>query len=309
MTHFDGSVDHVVPRDRVVFSFGPKMKPVLEVEPGAVVTFETQDCFSGQLKNESDLRTDLALDRVNPATGPVAVRGAELHDSLIVEILDIQSGPQGVVTITPGRGQLAGLVESPVTKILPIRDGTVYFNNRIQFPIRPMVGVVGVATDGEDIANAMPGRHGGNLDNRLHTIGTKMYFPVCQPGGMFAVGDMHATMGDGEICGNGVEVAGEVTVRLGLLKGKHGTWPISETGEDWMVHGTATEYAEALREACWEATRLLASEWDLSMEEIFMLLSVRADVGVAQACKPSPFAAVARVVLPKLDAIPGPFNS
>jgi len=31
-------------------------------------------------------------------------------------------------------------------------------------------------------------------------------------------------------------------------------------------------------------------------------------VGVAQACKPSPFATIARVVMPKLDAIPGPFR-
>ena len=47
----------------------------------------------------------------------------------------------------------------------------------------------------------------------------------------------------------------------------------------------------------------------MSMEDAFFLLSVRADVGVAQACKPSPFASVARVVVPMLDAIPAPFNT
>jgi len=31
---------------------------------------------------------------------------------------------------------------------------------------------------------------------------------------------MHASMGDGEICGTGVEIAGEVTVRFDLLKGR-----------------------------------------------------------------------------------------
>ena len=83
-----------------------------------------------------------------------------------------------------------------------------------------MVGVVGVATDGEELANGLAGRHGGNLDNHLHGPGAKIYFPVRQPGGMFAVGDMHAAMGDGEICGTGVEIAGEVTVRFDLVKGK-----------------------------------------------------------------------------------------
>jgi acetamidase/formamidase len=37
---------------------------------------------------------------------------------------------------------------------------------------------------------------------------------------MFAVGDMHASMGDCEICFKGVEIAGEVDIRFDLLKGK-----------------------------------------------------------------------------------------
>jgi amidase len=272
------------------------------------VTFETHDCFSGQIQTESDLVTDIDFTKVNPATGPVSVRGAEPGDSLVVEILDISPGPQGVATIIPGYGQLIDLVESPVTKVLPVRDGIVHFSNEIRFPARPMVGVVGVATGGEEVVNAMPGKHGGNLDDHLHGVGTRIYFPVRQRGGMFAVGDMHASMGDGEICGTGVEIAGEVTVRFDLLKGRQAEWPVSETEETWITHGTAVEYPDAMREACREAARLLAGEWGMSMEDAFVLLSIRGDVGVAQACKPSPFASIARVVLPKLDAIPTPFR-
>jgi amidase len=291
-----------------VFDFGPEMKPVLEVDPGAVVTFETHDCFSGQIQTESDMVTEIDFSKVNPATGPVAVNGAEPGDSLIVEILTIRPGPQGVATIIPGYGQLIDLVESPVAKVLPVRDGVVHFNDEIRFPARPMVGVVGVATGGEEITNAMPGPHGGNLDDHLHGVGTKIYFPVRQLGGMFGVGDMHASMGDGEICGTGVEIAGEVTVRFDLLKGKQGAWPVSETEDAWIAHGTAIEYPDAMREACREAAYLLLGEWGLSLEEALILLSIRADVGVAQACKPSPVATIARVVMPKLENIPGPFR-
>lgn len=302
------TVDHVVPRDQVVFSFGPEMKPVLEVSPGEVVTFETQDCFSGQIRSEGDLVTDIDFSRVNPATGPVAVRGAEPGDSLIVEILDIRTAGQGVATIIPGYGQLIDLVDAPVTKILPVEDGIVRFDDRISFPARPMVGVVGVATGGETLENALPGRHGGNLDDHLHGVGTKIYFPVRQRGAMFAVGDMHASMGDGEICGTGIEIAGEVTVRFDLLEGRQANWPVSETGDAWISHGTAPDYPEAMREACREAAALLRSQWGMSYEDAFIFLSVRADVGVAQACKPSPFASIARVVVPKLEALPGPFR-
>jgi hypothetical protein len=47
----------------------------------------------------------------------------------------------------------------------------------------------------------------------------------------------------------------------------------------------------------------------MGMEAALILLSIRGDVGVAQACKPSPFASIARVVLPKLEAIPAPFRT
>jgi amidase len=252
--------------------------------------------------------TEIDFSKVNPATGPVAVRGAEPGDSLVVEILDIRPSPQGVATIIPGYGQLIDIVESPVAKVLPVEDGIVHFNDEIRFPVRPMVGVVGVAAGGEDIRNAMPGQHGGNLDDHLPGIGTKIFFPVLQPDGMFGLGDMHASMGDGEICGTGVEIAGEVTVRFDLLKGRQGAWPVSETQDAWIAHSTATDYPEAMREACREAAYLLAGEWNLTLEDAFILLSLRADVSVAQACKPSPFATIARVVMPRLDAIPGSFR-
>jgi acetamidase/formamidase len=84
---------------------------------------------------------------------------------------------------------------------------------------------------------------------------------------------------------------------------------VSETQEAWIAHGTAIEYPDAMREACREAARLLAGEWRISLEDAFVLLSIRADVGVAQACKPSPFVSIARVVLPKLEAFPAPFRT
>jgi acetamidase/formamidase len=37
-----------------------------------------------------------------------------------------------------------------------VRDDVVHFNDEIRFPVRSMVGVVGVATEGEEITNAMP---------------------------------------------------------------------------------------------------------------------------------------------------------
>ena len=191
------TTDHVVTRDQVVWSFGPEMEPVLEVEPGSVVRFETNDCFTGQIQTEADLVTDIDFARVNSATGPVAVRGAEPGDSLIVEFLEVKPGPRGFATLIPEFGQLIEQVRAPLTQVFEVDGETIRMNDRIEFALRPMVGVIGVATGGEEISNAFAGPHGGNLDDHLHGPGTKVYFPVRRPGGMFAVGDMHASMGDG----------------------------------------------------------------------------------------------------------------
>jgi amidase len=300
---------HRLSRDQVIWSFGPELEPVLEVEPGDLVTFETNDCFTGQIRSEDDLVTEIDLGRINSATGPVAVRGAEPGDSLVVEILDVRPIEWGVATLIPGFGQLIDQVQAPLTRLFEVRDGIVRMNDRVSFPAMPMVGVVGVATGGETLSNGLAGEHGGNLDDHFHGKGARIYFPVRQPGGMFAVGDMHASMGDGEICFTGVEIAGEVDVRFDLLKGRQARWPVTELGDRWLPHATAPDYADALALVADEAARLLVDQHGFSIEDAFVFLSVACDAGVAQACKPAEgFGTIARFAIPKIDACPAPFR-
>jgi len=42
------AIDHEITRDQHVWAFGPSMEPVLEVDPGAVIRLELNDCFTGQ---------------------------------------------------------------------------------------------------------------------------------------------------------------------------------------------------------------------------------------------------------------------
>jgi amidase len=305
------ATEHRIGRDQVIWAFGPDLEPVLEIDPGEIVVFATNDCFTGQISSEDDLVTEIDLERINSATGPVGVRGAEPGDSIVAEILDIQPVEQGVATLIPGFGQLIDKVQAPLTRVFQVRDGWIEMNERVRFPARPMVGVVGVATDGETLSNGLAGRHGGNLDDHLHGRGARIYFPVRQPGGMFAVGDMHAAMGDGEICFTGVEIAGEVAIRFDLLKGKQATWPVTELAERWVPHATADRFDEALDLVSEEAARLLVDQWGFTIEDAFIFLSVACDAGVAQACKPAPggFGTIARFSIPKLEATPGPFAS
>jgi amidase len=105
---------HRITRDQVIWAFGPELGPVLDIEPGETVTFETNDCFTGQIRSEDDLVTEIDLERINSATGPVAVRGAEPGDSLVAEILDVRPIEWGVATLIPGFGQLIEQVHAAV---------------------------------------------------------------------------------------------------------------------------------------------------------------------------------------------------
>ena len=212
---------HRIGRDDVVWAFSPDMTPVLEIDPARPSRSRPTIAFRAR-SERGDLVTEIDFGRVNSATGPIAVRGAEPGDSLVVELLAGAAEEKGFATLIPGIGQLIDQVAAPLTQVFRVDGDTIHMNDRISFPLRPMVGVIGVATEGETVSNGYAGEHGGNLDNHLHGPGAKVYLPVRQPGGMLAIGDMHASMGDGEVCFTGVEIAGEVTIRVGLLKGKPG---------------------------------------------------------------------------------------
>src|SRR5919112_2865705 len=87
------------------------IEPVVEVDPGDTVIYETRDAFDGQL-NTGSVGADvgqLNLNPVHPLTGPVYVRGAEPGDLLELEIVDIEADPWeqwGYTIHVPGFGFL-----------------------------------------------------------------------------------------------------------------------------------------------------------------------------------------------------------
>jgi amidase len=107
-----------------------------------------------------------------------------------------------------------------------------------------------------------------------------------------------------------VEIAGEVTVRFDVLKGKQATWPVTDLEDRWLAHATAEEFPEALGLCSEEAARLLVDEWGFTLEDAFIFLSVACDAGIAQACIPARhFVTIARFSIPTIEATPAPFSA
>jgi amidase len=300
---------HILTADHTIYVFSSVYEPALRARPGDEVVFELRDVGGGQFRRETDLYDPATYDNEHdhPMTGPVEIEGAEPGDILSVEIREIEPWDWGFILLAPEFGVLRHRVRR-ATKIVPIKDGYCLFDDRIRFPVRPMVGTIGVSPAEQEVRGVLPGTHGGNLDNIYITIGSKVYLPVNVPGAGLAMADLHASMGDGECCISGIETGGSVVTSIQLIKGKRIQGPVVETDKLWMTMGDHHDLERAIKIACEQMLDLLVDEWDLSPEEAFMLMSVRADIGICQCAAPDILPCVVRVTLPKLPGLPGPFN-
>ena len=290
---------HYLNPEQSVYSFSKNHQPVLTINSGEKVVFRTFDCFTNQVKSEADLVTTIDFSRVNPATGPVFIEEAAPGDVLKVEIHDIKVRDWGVICTLPDVGVLKHRAELR-TKIVSIENSqTVHFNEDILLQAVPMIGVIGCAPAGDEIPCGYSGDHGGNMDNHIITKGSTVYLPIHVPGALFALGDIHASMGDGEICGTGVETAAEVETTISVLKGVTLPRPFVETKESWYTVASADDLSEAIRKSSEDMQDMLVKKWDLSPTDAFLLMSVAGDVQICQCC--ATIDVIARFKMPKLQ--------
>ena len=299
--------EHFLSKDSVKFSFSSEHQPALYVNPGDRIRLQTWDCYMGQVTKPEHNASTYDRAFINGATGPIFVNGVQPGDTLSVTLEEINPGPVGAAMLSPGEGQLHDLVKAPYTRIIRVEDGMVHLNENVSWPMAPMVGVIGVAPKEGEIGTLPAGKHGGNLDNNMNKPGSIVHLPVWHEGGLLGIGDMHASMGDGEICGTGVEIGGEVVITVDVIKGHFSQWPVTETEDSWITHGVAeNDLTLALKHACVEAANILVDQWGFTYEDAFIFLSVRGDLGIAQAVHPSSGTVIAKMRVPKIAACPSP---
>jgi amidase len=282
--------------DRRVFSLSAEAEPVARVRAGDVVVLETADCFAGQIVSSGDTPDGVDWGTINPATGPVYVEGAKPGDVLAVTVQRLEVADRGVMAVSDGFGVLADRFSGTSFRTIPLEDGEALLPGGVRVPLRPMIGVIGVAPAGEAVPCGSPGSHGGNMDTRLIGEGATVYFPVAVPGALLAAGDLHAAMGDGEICGTGVEVAGRITLRLEVRRDLALVNPAVETAEVVATIASAVTLDEAADLATRDMADLLCGRTGLSAGDATMLMSVAGELQVSQVVDPLK---TARFALPK----------
>jgi formamidase len=149
--------------------------PVVEVDPGDVVVYETRDAFDGQVNpgSTADDVAKLDMGGVHPLTGPVFVRGAEPGDLLEVKLLAIEADPWdqwGVTVQVPGFGFLRDVFPEP-----HIVHWRLYGNQYAESPDLPGVRIR---------CNPHPGVLGLAPSSTLRELATEREADVARRGGV-----------------------------------------------------------------------------------------------------------------------------
>lgn len=275
-----------LPAQDVIYAFSKSHEPILHVASGETVKIDTFDCFKNQIQSEDQEVSAIDWDQVNPATGPVFIEGAAPGDVLKVTIEELEIGDQGVMVTGPELGVMGHRMEAMESKIIPIQNGKALFNDRLHLPLNPMIGVIGVAPEGEPVSCGTPGAHGGNMDTKLITKGATLYFPVAVEGALFALGDFHAAMGDGEISVSGIEVPGSATVRFEVIKGSRLKHPLLKNEDGLAFLVSAMTLDEAVSTAVEEMIDLLQPQSELTVSEMTMLMSAAGETQISQVVDP-----------------------
>lgn len=269
----------------VIYAMNKDNVPVAKVESGSQIVFETCDCFENQIQLQDTVMHQVDWNRINPATGPVFIKGAMPGDTLAVKIENIKVGHQGVMVTGPDMGLLGDSLKENFIKILPIVNEKVVFSDKISFPIKPMIGVIGTAPKTASISCGTPGIHGGNMDSKIIGIGATVYLPVEVPGALLAMGDLHAVMGDGEVSVCGAEVPGEITVTVEVIKGRPYNLPVVFTKDALYTIASDASLDVATVIATKNMVDILVSKGMIAAEAI-SLLSLSGNVQISQIVDP-----------------------
>lgn len=265
---------------------------------------------------------ELRAPGVHIMTGPIEVRGAKPGDVLRVELLSmtprtpygsncaanwglfhdrfgkeritiyelVDPDPAGGFSVSarPVFGfdfTALKLYDMPGVISEPDPDRREAFGRPVLVPVRPHLGVMGVAPEGGRVSSIPPGVFGGNVDNWRFGPGSDVYYPIFHEGAGFYVGDPHFAQGDGEICGTAIEASLDVTLRLSLASGIPVTSPLLRTDTHWYTHGFGDGVdglGTAMAMAAEQMLQLMVDRGGFTMDEAYSIASVAIDLGVTQ---------------------------
>jgi amidase len=271
-------------RDQHIYVLDPKNEPAITIESGEELMVETWDAFEGS-------RDPNALDgkeMIGAATGPIYVNGAEPGDALRVDFISIKPKvAEGAAhLVAPGRGFLTADFPKGYSTSMTIEDGDVVLPSGTRIPLNPSMGLVATTPTYPQLTASDSGPYGGDIDLKELVEGSTLYLPVFVPGGLLAMGDCHAVVGDGAVAGTGAECASDSHIRVTVEKGMGITSPQAMTPEHFVILYFGDELGEAMKGAVRAMVDFLVREKGLDPYDAYTLLSVAGDVRISRTFRP-----------------------
>ncbi len=175
--------------------FSSKTPPVLRIKPGDIIQTESVDAEG------VDKHGVKRASGSNPLTGPFYIEGAIPGDVVAVHIRKLKinrpwaigakffvprSLPDSVLKKLPRAGvmnwDLTAKWNIDQKAMMARPDSPSEHLKNFAVPVKPMLGCVGLAPEGNEISTDDAGPFGGNMDFSLITNGATVYLPVFHPG-------------------------------------------------------------------------------------------------------------------------------
>ena len=220
-------------------------------------------------------------------TGPIAIEGAEIGDTLEVRIVKIDLAiPYAYNAFRYGAGFLTDDFPYARMKIVPLDRKAMLgrFGPGIDVPLHPFFGSMGVAppADFGRYDSAPPTIIGGNMDDKALVAGTTLFLPVHAPGALFQAGDGHAAQGNGEVDITALETSLTGTFQFILHKHELTPYPRAETPKHYIAMGFDDDLSNATRKAVRNMIDWLVAAKGMTRDDAYMLVSVAGDVEVTE---------------------------
>ena len=256
-------------------NFGRGNPVLLRIKPGDTVKTKTIDAAGFDEKG-----VKRHPDSGNPLTGPFYIEGAEPGDAVVINLRRVRLNrnwgytnyrlglfalqPDYIETIYSNRYKENAVLEGrsnavpwdiDLDKLIVRLREPSSSKIKLEFPVHPMLGCIGVAAPSEFAPiSGISGPYGGNMDYNEVAEGASVILPVSHPGALLYLGDGHAIQGDGEATGTGVETSMDVEFSVEIRKKANLNNPRLETKDFLISVGSQPEFASSLDPALQIAT-------------------------------------------------------
>jgi acetamidase/formamidase len=265
---------HSIPlgEDTVHGYFSSALPPVLTIEPGDSVRFQSLNARWHWDHEEEPFERDAQLHDGHALTGPIEVRGARAGQTLVVHIDEVTPRSWGV-TFANG---------NPFVWTL---DGRTATDDRgVTVALAPFLGVIGMPPPEPGVHSTIPPRRfGGNIDCKLLVAGTTLFLPIPVDGALLSAGDGHGAQGDGEVSGTAIESPLErAQLTVDLLPELDLRSPVARTPDAWITFGFDEDLDLAAEQSLATMLDLMERELALERTHALALSSVAVDLHVTQ---------------------------